>query len=104
MNRPPPRPAFLLPISMSAKMTTEASPAISHFEVSRLAWLNWQTDGCPSGRDLDYWLEAELQIKATRQLLINEERTSMGRKSESRKIRRNGARKIRVRPELERPL
>ena len=84
-------------------MTTAASSAISHFEISRLACLNWQKDGCPSGRDLNYWLEAEMQIKATRQLLINEIKAQTDRKSESRKTRRNGARTMHARPGLECP-
>jgi hypothetical protein len=46
-------------------ITEAANPAISHFEISRLACLNWQNDGCPQGRDLDYWLAAERQLKAS---------------------------------------
>ena len=49
---------------MGAK--TEFGPA----EIAQLAYLNWQRDGCPPGRSLDYWLEAESQIKATWHLLI----------------------------------
>lgn len=43
---------------------------IKHEEIARLAYMNWQQDGCPLGRDLAYWLEAEHQIKASRQLLV----------------------------------
>lgn len=39
-------------------------------EIAHLAYLNWLKDGCPSGRDLDYWLEAECQLKATWHLLV----------------------------------
>jgi hypothetical protein len=35
-----------------------------------VAYANWQRDGCPSGRDLQYWLEAEFQLKATWHLLV----------------------------------
>jgi hypothetical protein len=41
-------------------------------EVARLAYLNWEKDGRQHGRDQYYWLEAETQLKATRQLLLNE--------------------------------
>jgi len=36
-----------------------------HDEIARLAYLNWEADGRPHGRDQHYWLEAEAQIKAT---------------------------------------
>lgn len=50
---------------MPPQATTNDSKAISHFEIARLASLNWQKDGCPQGRDLDYWLAAERELKAT---------------------------------------
>lgn len=37
-------------------------------EIARLAFFNWQKDGCPAGRDLDYWLAAEGDISALEQL------------------------------------
>ena len=41
-------------------------------EIACLAYLNWEKDGCPSERELDYWLEAEHQINATKHLLLLE--------------------------------
>lgn len=53
-------------------MTSKEKPAISHDEIARLAYLNWEKDGRPHGHDEKYWLEAEQQIKATSHLLIGE--------------------------------
>lgn len=50
--------------------TTTAT--INHDEIANLAFTAWQRDGCPQGRDLDYWLEAETQLKATKHLLAVE--------------------------------
>jgi len=47
-------------------MTPNISNAkFSPDDIARLAYLNWQKDGCPQGRDMAYWLEAETQLKAT---------------------------------------
>jgi hypothetical protein len=57
----------------SAKTGGVASARKSTFgrdEVAHLAYLNWRHDGCPMGRDFDYWVEAEAQLKATNHLLI----------------------------------
>lgn len=51
-------------------MTKAAKPNFGHEDIAHLAYLNWQGDGCPPGRDLDYWLEAECQFKATWHLLL----------------------------------
>lgn len=62
--------------SACARIGGFASARQSHFgrdEIGCLAYLNWQHDGCPPGRDADYWLEAELQMQATWRLLITAE-------------------------------
>jgi len=47
-------------------MTPNISSAkFNQDDIARLAYLNWQKDGSPQGRDMAYWLEAETQIKAT---------------------------------------
>jgi hypothetical protein len=53
---------------MKAKRARE----FSHEDVSRLAFLNWEKDGCPQGHAINYWLEAEQQLKATWRLLVKE--------------------------------
>jgi Protein of unknown function (DUF2934) len=53
-------------------MTSKEIPAVSHDEIARLAYLNWEKEGRPHGNDQKYWLEAEQQIRATSHLLINE--------------------------------
>jgi hypothetical protein len=45
---------------------------INHNEIAHLAHQAWMRDGCPHGRDLNYWLEAESQLKATKHLLLTE--------------------------------
>jgi len=57
---------------MNAKTTPVENTVISNDEIAHLAFLNWLNDGCPQGRDEQYWLEAEIQIKATRHLLAIE--------------------------------
>ena len=34
----------------------------THDEISRQAYELWQNRGCPTGRDLELWLEAERQL------------------------------------------
>lgn len=44
-----------------------ASPAAGtteREEIARAAYLLWERDGQPQGRDEQYWLEAEAQIRA----------------------------------------
>lgn len=41
-------------------------------EISRLAYLSWEREGCPVGRAEDYWLEAECQFNATWHLHLKE--------------------------------
>jgi len=53
-------------------ITSDETPAISHDEIARLAYFNWEKDGRPHGNDQKYWLEAEQQIRATSHLLISE--------------------------------
>jgi hypothetical protein len=45
---------------------------LKHEEISLLAHIHWQQDGCPPGRDLDYWLRAEAELKETWRLLARE--------------------------------
>lgn len=49
-----------------------SASAVSHDEIARLAYLNWEKEGRPYGNDQKFWLEAEQQIRATGHLLINE--------------------------------
>jgi len=53
-------------------MTVNESSPIPRDEIAQLAYLNWQRDGRPLGRDQEYWLEAEQQLKATKHLLLAE--------------------------------
>ena len=64
-------------------MNTRKAPNISQEDINRLAFLNWEKDGCPQGRDVDYWLEAESQLNATWQMLVNELASKTTRKGVS---------------------
>jgi hypothetical protein len=58
------------PAAAARNLTPAARLEFGHDEIAHLAYLNWQKEGCPSGRALDYWLEAECQLKATWHLLV----------------------------------
>jgi len=47
---------------------------INYDEIARLAYQHWERDGRPNGRDREYWLEAEQQLKATKHLLLAEQK------------------------------
>jgi hypothetical protein len=47
--------------------TTQPHPGLSHDEIARLARRIWQQEGCQSGRDEEYWLQAEQQLRAISQ-------------------------------------
>ncbi|HTY87417.1 MAG TPA: DUF2934 domain-containing protein [Candidatus Acidoferrum sp.] len=68
-------------------MPLNASESIRHEEIARLAYLNWQKDGAIHGRDQRYWLEAEAQLKATKQLLVQEIQASSTTAKGARKTR-----------------
>jgi Protein of unknown function (DUF2934) len=62
-----------------------------HEEIAHLAYAAWQRDGCPQGRDLNYWLEAETQLRATRHLLREEAKPAVV--AESKPVAVNGNRR-----------
>lgn len=73
---------------------------IENTQIAHLAYLNWQKDGCPAGRALEYWLEAESHLKATWHLLAAEIKTQTSAKLKPRQIRQPGARKTAVAMEM----
>lgn len=73
------KPGFTASISTDVHtMSAEVQNGVTHHEIANLAYLNWQKDGCPPGRDQAYWLEAEHQIKHTKHLLVTESRPQPG--------------------------
>lgn len=46
----------------------KVTPPASHEEIARCAYLIWKSEGEPDGRELDHWLEAELQLQVEGQL------------------------------------
>ena len=47
--------------------TNGSSCQTSSEEIARRAYLLWEQQGRPDGRDLDYWLQAEAQFQQGRQ-------------------------------------
>lgn len=74
------------PLKLNIKMTTMKNNQLNQIEIAHLACLNWQKDGRPTGRDLDYWLEAESQLKATRHLLAGDVKRTRFEPSGRRKM------------------
>jgi len=50
-------------------LPSAGQPGFGQDDIAQLAYLNWQKDGCPAGQDLQYWQEAEAQLKVTWHLL-----------------------------------
>jgi len=47
---------------------TDAGPSssVTHEEIALCAYYIWEAEGRPEGRAIDHWLQAELQLRATR--------------------------------------
>ncbi len=41
------------------KIDIQEEIKVTHEEIARYAYLLWEEDGCPEGRDIDYWVKAE---------------------------------------------
>lgn len=76
----------------------QTKPDFSREEVSRVAFLNWEKDGCPHGRDLDYWLEAEHHLKATWHMHVGEHVPHKGHATSAEKKPRRAALRMVARP------
>jgi hypothetical protein len=50
----------IAPLSASA----QREPTITREQIARRAYEIWQARGCPHGRDIDHWLEAERQLRS----------------------------------------
>jgi len=49
--------------------STHEHPAPTHEEIALHAFFAWEKDGCPQGRDQEYWLAAEAALRASRTAL-----------------------------------
>jgi hypothetical protein len=72
-------------------MAENPSTSVNHEEIAHLAYQFWQKDGCPHGRDQHYWLEAELHLKATKHLHVEEIAAQPKAKKSAGKPRAKGA-------------
>jgi len=79
-------------------MNTRKLTKFNKEEVNRLAFLNWEKDGRPQGRDVDYWLEAESQLMATWHLLVKDLAPKTSRKTEVAKFKPGATSKMVFRP------
>ena len=60
-------PAISKPVVVSNKNAArESSATPDQTEIALRAWEIWQREGCPEGRDLDHWLRAEQELRASR--------------------------------------
>jgi len=48
------------------KTTEEKDPQVGHDEIARLARRIWEQQGQKSGHDLEYWLQAERQLRSAK--------------------------------------
>jgi len=46
------------------KTTTQTTPA-NHDAIARCAYFIWKKEGCPEGRDVEFWTRAEAELEAT---------------------------------------
>jgi hypothetical protein len=68
---------------MSKKTTKRSYP--SHEEISQLAYQIFEQEGCPHGRTMEHWLQAESILISARQDLIqtDEKKTKKSQASNS---------------------
>lgn len=43
-------------------------------QIAKRAYAIWERDGCPSGRQIEHWLQAELEIARTEPAMRNRTR------------------------------
>jgi len=53
-------------------MQIQHNPPVSSEAVRARAYELWENQGCPDGRDLDYWLEAERDLSRAASTLVAE--------------------------------
>lgn len=51
---------------VNMKTVTEKHVRVQHEEIAELARQIWESEGRQAGRDLDYWLLAERQLRSSR--------------------------------------
>lgn len=66
----------------SVGMNAKTARQFDQEDISYLAYVSWEKDGCPPDRSLDYWLEVEKQLDATWKLLVKD---ISGKKKSSKK-------------------
>ena len=71
---------------------TVQQATIPREEIARTAWQMWEREGCPQGRDQDYWFRAEQQVLAARQQAENEMINAGAKRKISPKKAKNPAR------------
>ncbi len=46
------------------EIVSDKPAELSREEIARCAFLIFERDGCPEGRDLEHWYQAEAQLRA----------------------------------------
>ncbi len=46
-----------------AAAATHPPPELTELEIANCAYFIYVSEGCPAGRELDHWLEAEAQLR-----------------------------------------
>ena len=54
-------------IPMDKDKNSPPRSGVSRDEVAQRAYQLWEAGGCPSGRDLEFWLQAEAQLQSGKQ-------------------------------------
>ena len=78
---------------MNSGKNNQPHVALNQEEVAACAYLAWEKAGRPKGRDLDFWLEAEMQLRVTRQQAEVLQRTEPAILSVPKRSRTGGVRR-----------
>lgn len=63
---------------MRTKTTNERDVEPKHDEIARRAREIWENAGCQSGRDLEFWLQAERELLSSKQAPLNARASTKG--------------------------
>jgi hypothetical protein len=52
-------------------MESQSNPSqANHNEIAKCAYLLWEQDGCPAGRDQEYWFKAQALVNPAKKVVI----------------------------------
>ncbi len=65
-------------------MATSQDPKLRRQEIALYAYLIWEKEGYPHGRDIDHWFQAETLLSAAKQLSFKSLKTTSSHKEASK--------------------